>query len=54
MMSVAEIKEWLETLPNDSEVGVDGGGLCLRVVGLEDAAWLEIGGLPKGECHNGP
>jgi hypothetical protein len=47
MMSKSEIREWLDTLPEDAEVGVDKGGLCLQARGSE--AYLEIGGLPKEE-----
>lgn len=42
---VLEIQEWLATLPKSSEVGVDDGGLCLRVVN-DESIYLEIGGLP--------
>jgi hypothetical protein len=41
-MTVREIREWLDDLSADDLVGVDGGGLCLRVVGSRDV-WLEIG-----------
>ena len=42
-----EIIDWLNSLPDDAEVGVDEGGLCLRA---EDngKAYFEIGGLKDG------
>ncbi len=45
-MIVREIKEWLNTLSEAAEVGVDDGGLCLRVVDDEEN-YCEIGGLPE-------
>ena len=46
---MAETKEelirWLSTLPDGVSVGVDDGGLVLRVVDDEDN-YIEIGGLP--------
>jgi hypothetical protein len=43
-MSAKEIREWLETLREDDLVGVDDGGLCLRVAG-NPAIYCEIGGI---------
>ncbi len=46
-MKVSEVREWLRTLClADEEVGIDGGGLCLRIVGDEDF-YLEVGGIPE-------
>jgi len=42
--SKEEIIRWLETLPENSLVGIDDGGLALREVGGE--AYYEIGGMP--------
>lgn len=47
-MPAREVLEWLENLPEDAKVGVDDGGLCLRVVGDEDN-YCEIGGLPEDD-----
>lgn len=47
MMDVKQIREWMATLPDDAEIGVDDGGLCLRVEGND--AYLEIGGMPQGD-----
>ena len=45
MMTVKEVKEWLTTLPDDLQIGVDEGGLRLED---EDAnVCLEIGGIPE-------
>lgn len=49
MVSVKELRAWLDTLPEDSSVGVDDGGLTLIEVnaeGDETAAYYEVGGLP--------
>lgn len=54
-MSVRDLKEWLDGLPSDAEVGVDEDGLCLRVVKppeddrFEEQAYCEVGGLPEDE-----
>jgi hypothetical protein len=42
-----ELIEWLEELQDGVMVGVDDGGLTLRVVG--ENAYYEIGGLPEDE-----
>jgi hypothetical protein len=44
MMSKQEIREWLDTLPDDAQIRVDGIELGLQVNGSE--AYLAIGGLP--------
>jgi len=41
MMSNTEIKEWLGTLPDDANIGVDERGLALQVEGSD--AHLEVG-----------
>ena len=46
--SVEEIKRWLDTLEAGQQVGVDDGGLCLRVVD-DPGPYYEIGGMPEGE-----
>ena len=52
-MHKAEVMGWLQTLPDDDQVGIDAGGLSL--VGFEehdtpamlsDLPYLEVGGLP--------
>jgi hypothetical protein len=48
MMSVNEIKAWLDTLGSESQVAVDDGGLALVEIsasGEETGAYLEIGGI---------
>ncbi len=49
MMPVKEIKQWLDTLDDNSEIGVDEGGLCLREVneGRMTDACCKIGGIPE-------
>lgn len=47
-MTNTELKDWLATLPADAHVGVDEGGLTLRVV-EDDQAYLEVGGMPDPE-----
>ena len=43
-ISVEELKQWINTLPNEVNIGVDEGGLVLRVEG-DPNPYLEIGGL---------
>ena len=47
-MQVVQLREWLATLNDDQLVGVDDGGLCLRVVD-DPEPYCEIGGLPEDE-----
>lgn len=50
MMAKQEIIHWLESLCDNTFVGVDQGGLCLRAVRddiLMEDEWLDIGGIPK-------
>jgi hypothetical protein len=44
---VRDIKKWLERIPPDERIGIDNGGLTLRVVGGPE--YYEIGGLPEEE-----
>ena len=46
MMRAREVQEWLEPLNPDDRVAIDEGGLTLVVVGREDKAYLEVGGIP--------
>ena len=56
-----ELKEWINSLPSGTSIGIDEGGLTLQVVGNPDV-YLEIGGLPDEEnatiycpvCENVP
>jgi hypothetical protein len=45
MMSKQDVRAWLDTLPEDAEVAIDDGGLCLEMRGSD--AYLEIGGFPE-------
>tara|TARA_B100000929_G_scaffold33562_5_gene24325 strand:- start:848 stop:1018 length:171 start_codon:yes stop_codon:yes gene_type:complete len=52
MMSKKEIERWLSTLPDDADVAIDEGGLCLVEVnddGSEGDAYLEVGMTPAEE-----
>jgi hypothetical protein len=52
MMAKQEIGAWLDTLPAGALVGVDDGGLCLRV-DCDPEAYLEIGGMPVEDEEDG-
>lgn len=45
-MTVGEIKDWLNNLDDDEEVGIDDGGLALQVVHNAEI-YIEIGGIPQ-------
>lgn len=45
-MSVSEIKDWLNTLEDDTLVGVNDDGLALEVVG-DPYTYCEVGGIPE-------
>ncbi len=45
-MKVSEIREWLATLDANDHVGIDDGGLRLKVFQHSDP-YLEIGGMPE-------
>jgi hypothetical protein len=52
MMSATEVLRWLNTLPNNSDVAIDEGGICLVEIdweGNQTEAYLEIGGTPDDE-----
>ena len=40
MMKVRELRKWLAHLSQDSEVGIDEGGLCLQEVIDELHDWI--------------
>lgn len=50
MATVTELKRWLDTLPVDSEIVIDGGGLALMALdenGEEiEGIYLELGNQP--------
>jgi len=46
MMSVKEVKRWLNTLEDDDDVAIDDGGLAL-VCCQDPDAYLEVGGEPS-------
>jgi hypothetical protein len=52
MMTVTQVREWLDTLEATDHVAIDDGGLAL--VALDDHAveldaWCEVGGIPQDE-----
>lgn len=56
MMSVQEVKDWLDTLCPDSGVGIDEGGLALVVWPDREASeatgpYLDIGGIPSDDLE---
>ena len=48
MIETKELIRWAQTLPEDSSVRIDAGGLSL-VCDLDSAAYLEVGGEPDEE-----
>lgn len=49
-MKVSEIREWLATLPDDTEIGIGDDAMTLRVVG-DDVSYCEIGAMPMTQCY---
>jgi hypothetical protein len=50
-ITVKELREWLDAIPQDALIGVDDGGLTLQVA--DDAnAYIEVGGLPESSEGN--
>lgn len=45
-VSVASLRAWLEQFARADGVGIDDGGLCLRLAADPDNNWFEIGGIP--------
>lgn len=55
-MTVKELKKWMESLPKacqDSQIGIDDGGLTLVVEGYPDV-YYEIGCIGDQEGHRVP
>jgi len=50
MMTKTQLATWLDALPEDAEIGIDDGGLCLQVFSSDE--YLEIGGLPEYKCEH--
>lgn len=49
MMDVQQVRHWLESLDSNDEVGIDEGGLSLRIVrdGILMDEYCEVGGIPE-------
>lgn len=45
-MKVSDISDWLNTLDEEDEVGIDEGGLMLVSVS-DPETYLEVGGMPE-------
>lgn len=45
-VSKKELQRWVNTLPDNAQVGIDEGGLTLQVVDDKDT-YYEVGGLPE-------
>lgn len=45
-LKAIEIIDWLNSLDEDDEVGIDEGGLMLVAVS-DPATYLEVGGMPE-------
>lgn len=49
-MVAKDVKEWLNTVPDDHLIAIDDGGMLLVDVDeKEDDVYLEIGGIPDEE-----
>ena len=42
-ISKEELQNWLSTIPDNSQVGIDEGGICIEMVDNSNI-YLEIGG----------
>lgn len=46
MMKAAELKQWLESLPEGAEVAIDEGGMTLFMLDAQERIYIEVGGAP--------
>lgn len=49
MMKAKELREFLDSLPDDANVAVDDGGLQIVEIddeGVETGSYIEVGGIP--------
>lgn len=49
MINKAELLRWLNTLNDDSSIGIDEDGICLvevLAINSKSSAYLEVGGVP--------
>ena len=53
MITVKELKQWVESLDPESDVAIDAGGLILTNLNSKTSdnneAYLEVGGIPLPE-----
>jgi hypothetical protein len=45
----AELTDWLASFDDEDQIAIDNGGLALVLVGQENEAYFEIGGIPNDE-----
>jgi len=45
-----DLKKWINSIPDNSEIGIDDGGLTLQVVNHPEI-YLEVGGIPEEETE---
>jgi len=50
MITAKELAEWAASLPPETELAIDDGGLSIVEIGNEDECYNEIGGVPLCEC----
>ena len=49
-MIAKDVKEWLQTIPDDHVIAIDDGGMLLVDIDeKDDDVYLEIGGIPEEE-----
>lgn len=52
MITAKALREWLATVPENAEIGIDEGGLQLQVVTAHLwGPYLEVGGMPDEVCE---
>lgn len=50
-MSKQDILNWINTIPDNSEIGIDEGGLTLQVIN-DPEVYLEVGGIPEEDTYS--
>jgi hypothetical protein len=47
MITARELAEWVNSLPPDTQLAIDDGGLILVEIGNGNDCYVEIGGIPR-------
>jgi hypothetical protein len=47
VITALELKEWLNTLPDDADIFIDDGGLTLQAKTPQGTPSLDVGGYPE-------